>query len=136
MADEKKLKNVDNLYTEFESPAKARKVVSLAHFEKFKDATEALTSTTSLIEGKMSKKLKKALKKIAENDDFSSQTFAVADQALAKTIKEKFGLTCQSSSEAINRLMTCIRTQISALVPEWNPEEEAAMQLAISHGYV
>jgi hypothetical protein len=58
----------------------------------------------------------------------------VADHALAKTIKEKFGLSCQSPSDTINRLMTCIRSQIASLVPDWNPEEAAAMQLAISHG--
>lgn len=103
----------------------------MAHFEKFKDATEALTSVTSLIEGKMSKKLKKALKKITAKE--SEQTFAVADPKLANTIKEQFGVNCQST-EAVNRLMTCIRSQITTLVPEWNPEEEHAMQLAISHG--
>ena len=133
LADEKKLKNVDKLFSEFETPAKASKVVSLAHFEKFKDSTEALTATTALIEGKMSKKLKKTLKKITGNE--SGETFAVADPALAKTIKEKFGVNCQAS-DTVNKLMTCIRGQISSLVPEWNPEEEAAMQLAISHGYV
>ena len=133
LSDENKLKNVDTLYSDFETPSKASKVVSLAHFEKFKDATEALTSVTSLVEGKMSKTLKKALKKIGAKE--SGETFAVADAKLANTIKDKFGVNCMAT-ENVTRLMTCIRSQMHALIPEWNTEEEAAMQLAVSHGYV
>lgn len=133
LTDEKKLKHVDSLLSEFDSPSKAAQVVSLEHFEKFKDATDALTSVTSLIEGKLSKRLKKALKKITARHE--GETFAVADPKLANAIHDKFGVNCQAT-EAVQRLMTCIRSQVASLVPEWNPEEEAAMQLAISHGYV
>lgn len=133
LTDEKKLKHVDSLWSEFDSPSKAAQVVSLEHFEKFKDATDALTSVTSLIEGKLSKRLKKALKKITARHE--GETFAVADPKLANAIHDKFGVNCQAT-EAVQRLMTCIRSQVASLVPEWNPEEEAAMQLAISHGYV
>ena len=119
------------MYEHFSTPGKAGKLVSLHHLEKYKDATEALTSVTSLIEGRMSKRLKKALKKLAAQE--TSEVMAVADSKLAQTIKEKFGLEC-TASDAVQKLMSCIRSQLPSLVPDWNLEEEAAMQLAISHG--
>ena len=121
------------MYEQFETPAKAGKLVHLQHLEKYKDATEALASVTSLIEGRMSKRLKKALKKVASQDE--KPVIAVADSKLATAIKEKFSLEC-TASESVQKLMSCIRSQLPTLVPNWNLEEEAAMQLAISHGYV
>lgn len=124
------------MYDHFSSPSSAGKLVSLSHFEKYKDATEALTSVTSLIEGKMSKKLKKTLKKIVDEEGGEEKVMlAVADSKLGQTIKEKFNLDCMAT-DAVQKLMSCIRSQLPSLVPDWNADEEAAMQLAISHGYV
>lgn len=131
--DDKKLAKIDTLYEEFSSPTKASKLVKLEHFEKFKDATEALTSVTSLVEGKLSKKLKKALKNISSTSP--GDVLGVADPKLGTAIKDKFAIDCQAT-EAVQRLMSCVRGQLPSLVPEWSHQEEAAMQLAISHGYV
>lgn len=130
MKNEKKLSKIDSLFDEFSTPEKASKLVELQHFEKFKDASEALTSVTSLVEGKMSKKLKKALKKISHDD-----VLGVADAKLGTVIKDKFSIECQAT-DAVQKLMACIRSQLPALVPEWSAHEESAMQLAISHGLV
>lgn len=108
-------------------------MVKLQHFEKFKDASEALTSVTSLVEGKISKKLKKALKQIVPIS--SNDVLGVADAKLGSVIKDKFSIDCQAT-DTVQKLMACIRSQLPALVPEWSPQEESAMQLAISHGLV
>ncbi|GBP46635.1 Nucleolar protein 58 [Eumeta japonica] len=63
LLDEAKLTQIDDLYQEFNSPEGASAVVKLKNFVKFEDTTEALAATTAIIEGKISKPLKKALKK-------------------------------------------------------------------------
>ena len=108
-------------------------MIELQHFEKFKDATEALTAVTSLVEGKVSKKLKKALKKVVSTSP--NDILGVADAKLGTVIKDKFSIECQAT-DAVQKLMTCIRSQLPSLVPEWSSQEESAMQLAISHGLV
>ena len=123
---------MDNLYKEFESAKKANKLLSLKHFERFRDTTEAISSATALIEGKMNKKLKKMLKKIVVKEN---EELAVSDAALGKAIKDKLNIGCVTSS-VIQELMTCIRSQIENLIPEWSAEDEGAMQLGLSHGLV
>nr|XP_027197166.1 nucleolar protein 58-like [Dermatophagoides pteronyssinus] len=130
--DESKLNQPANLYKEFENAKKATKLLSFECNQKFKDATDALTSTTALIEGKLSKRLKKFLSKKVLSV-YSDETLAVADAKLAGSIKEKLDIQCVTSN-AVQELMTCIRIHLPELVPDWNEDEEAAMQLGLSHG--
>lgn len=132
--DEKKLKETDNLIQEFQDSKKAGKLVKLEHFERFKDASEALTAITSTIEGKVPKKLKKMMKKVVVGK-LADSKLALVDPKIGTSLKESFGLDCVAT-EAVQKLMTCIRSQIESLVPEWSIEEDRAMQLAISHGSV
>ena len=122
------------MYKEFENAKKATKLLSFECNQKFKDATDALTSTTALIEGKLSKRLKKFLSKKVLSV-YSDETLAVADAKLAGSIKEKLDIQCVTSN-AVQELMTCIRIHLPELVPDWNEDEEAAMQLGLSHGWV
>lgn len=78
--------------------------MKLKHFSKFGDMTEALSAATAAIEGKMSKSLKKVLKKVFASD--AHEQLAVADAKLGSVIKViqymcmytvKFTLTCTSS---------------------------------------
>lgn len=121
----------DNLFKDFETPSKASKLLTLQQFTKYDDAAEALTCTTSVIEGKMSKKLRKMLKKVAA--DLPGLQLAVADPKLGTNIRDKLAIDCVSTT-AIQELMCCIRSQVHSLIPEWSPEEESAMQLALAHG--
>ena len=73
-------------------------------FEKFKDTTDALASAAALIEGKMSKGLKKVLKKVAASD--AHEKLAVADAKLGSVIKKKFELDCVYDSNVME-LMRC-----------------------------
>ncbi|XP_065834964.1 nucleolar protein 58-like [Oscarella lobularis] len=109
LLDEKKLQQVDNLYRDFETPDGASQVVKLKHFEKFDDMTEALSAATASIEGKMTKNLKKLLKKVAHDE------LAVADAKLGSSIKDKLSISCVTSS-AVQELMRGIRSQFTSLL--------------------
>ena len=122
LMDEKKLLKSDNLYDEFQSNAK--KMVKLQMFEKFKDTTDALASAAALIEGKMSKGLKKVLKKVDVQEKL-----AVADAKLGSCIKKKFEIDCVYDSNVME-LMRCIRSQLSDLIQD---KEMTAMSLGLAH---
>jgi nucleolar protein 58 len=60
---EGKLETVEDVGEHFLSEKSAKKFVRLEAFSKFKDTKDALAATSSLIEGKLPKKLKKFLEK-------------------------------------------------------------------------
>lgn len=130
LQDEHKLEQVDNLYKEFESPEKASKVVKLKHFSKFEDMTDALAATTAAVEGKMSKGLRKLLKKVFASS--AHDTLAVADSKLGNLIKEKYNVSCIHNN-AVNELMRCIRSQRSNLITGLPEEEINSMSLGLAH---
>ncbi|XP_070490474.1 nucleolar protein 58 [Chironomus tepperi] len=130
LLDEKKIKEVDNLYLEFDSPERANKILKLKHFEKFKDTTEALSAATAAVEGKLSKTLKKTLKKLTD-DDVQNQLL-VADAKLGSAIKEKLSLQCVSNT-GVQELMRCIRSQSESLLAGLPKKELTAMTLGLAH---
>jgi len=130
LMDEGKLAKSDSLYEDFESIDKARNVVQLKQFQKFEDTTEALSAATAAVEGKMSKSLKKLLKKVIAED--AHEKLAVADAKLGGSIQEKLDLSCVYDSK-IGELMRCIRSQISGLISGLPDKEMAAMELGLAH---
>jgi nucleolar protein 58 len=62
--------------------------LKLVNFEKFDDTTEALAAVTATVEGKISKPLKKLLKRLVNTD--VQEQLLVADSALGKAIKVRF----------------------------------------------
>lgn len=130
LLDEQKLQKVEDLYRDFETPEAASKVVKLKHFAKFADMTDALSAATAAIEGKMSKGLKKMLKKVVASD--VQEQLAVADAKLGSTIKEKLNISCVHSS-AIAELYRGIRAQMNSLITGIPESEIHAMALGLSH---
>ncbi|KAK4877296.1 hypothetical protein RN001_009802 [Aquatica leii] len=130
LLDAKKLKEADNLYHDFETPEAASKIVKLKHFEKFADTTEALAATTAAVEGKVSKSLKKALKRIVDKD--VQDQLLVADAKLGNAIKDKLSLQCVSNT-AVQELMRCIRSQSDSLIAGLPKKEMTAMALGLAH---
>ncbi|XP_023285586.1 nucleolar protein 58 [Seriola lalandi dorsalis] len=128
--DESKLQQVDSLYKEFETPEKANKIVKLKHFEKFQDTTEALAAATALVEGKIGKSLKKALKKVVAKE--AHEQLAISDAKLGGVIKEKLDLSCVHNT-AVAELMRCIRSQMESLITGLPPREISAMSLGLAH---
>ena len=131
--DDKKLAKVDKLVKAFNKGGdELEKLISLHHFEKFKSTTEAVDSAASLLESKIGKKLKKALKKSIVKQDLVEE-LAVADPKLGTKIKDKFDIECVSTN-AVQELMSLIRSKIDCLIPEWSAEDDMVMQLGTSHG--
>ena len=59
--------------------------LKLMQFEKFEDTTQALAAVTATVEGKISKPLKKLLKRLVDPE--VQEQLLVADSALGKAIK-------------------------------------------------
>eukprot|EP01112_Ceratiomyxa_fruticulosa_P013627 TRINITY_DN3840_c0_g1_i1.p1 TRINITY_DN3840_c0_g1~~TRINITY_DN3840_c0_g1_i1.p1 ORF type:complete len:676 (+),score=190.67 TRINITY_DN3840_c0_g1_i1:294-2321(+) len=127
--DEGKLQDVNNLYKDFETFEKASKVVSLQKFHKFESTADALVSTTALVESKLSKDLRKFLKKAMAD---SNEALAVADSKLGNIIKEKLDIKCVSDT-AVFELMRGIRSQINNLITGLADEDMNQMALGLSH---
>lgn len=66
--------------------------MKLKRFSKFVDMTDALSAATAAVEGKMSKGLKKLLKKVFASD--VQEQLAVADAKLGNVIKVYCGVRC------------------------------------------
>ncbi len=130
LMNEKKLQESDNLYKDFETLDAAKKVVKLKMFDKFEDTTEALAAATASVEGKMSKGLKKLLKKVVAKD--AQEKLAVADAKLGQAIQGKLDLQCVHDSK-ISELMRCIRSQADGLVSGIQDKEMTAMSLGLAH---
>lgn len=104
--------------------------VKLKHFEKFADTTEALAAMTATVEGKVSKSLKKTLKKFVDKD--VQDQLLVADAKLGNAIKDKLNLQCVSNT-AVQELMRCIRAQCESLLAGLPKKEMTAMALGLAH---
>jgi len=129
LLDEGKLAKSENLYEDFETIDQAKNMVKLKKFQKFEDTTEALSAATAAVEGKMSKSLKKLLKKVIAED--AHEKLAVADAKLGNSIQDKLQLNCVYDSK-ISELMRCIRSQVSGLI-SGSDKEMAAMELGLAH---
>ncbi|XP_012279274.1 nucleolar protein 58 [Orussus abietinus] len=129
LLDENKLAKTENLYNDFETPESASRIIKLKHFEKFADTTEALAATTAAVESKLSKSLKKVLKKHCTE---LQEQLAVADAKLGNVIKDKLSLQCISNT-AVQELMRCIRSQMDSLLAGFPKKEMTAMALGLAH---
>ncbi|KAK9824178.1 hypothetical protein WJX72_008339 [[Myrmecia] bisecta] len=121
------IKEAEDVWKDFETLESAQKVVKLKQFAKFDNTTEALAAATALGDSKLSKGLKKFLKKHAEGD-----TLAVLDSKLGNIVKEKLGIPCVYSS-GIMELARGIRNQMSGLISGLSSTELQPMSLGLSH---
>ncbi|GAB4813880.1 hypothetical protein N2152v2_000926 [Parachlorella kessleri] len=124
---EGKLKDAEDLFQDFESLESAQKVVKLKSFTKFENTAEALQAAASLVDSKLSKGLKKFLKKNAEGE-----TLAVMDAKLGGLIKEKLGIPCVYSG-AVMELTRGVRQQMAGLITDLAGQDLRPMSLGLSH---
>lgn len=102
LLDGKKLDKPDNLFKAFQTPESASGLLQLVSLEKFSDTVEALAAAQSALEGKVGKKLKRMMKKLAKEE--LHEELAVADAKLGGAIKETYGMDCVTNS-AVQELM-------------------------------
>ncbi|KAJ3079506.1 Ribosomal RNA processing protein 1 A [Quaeritorhiza haematococci] len=130
LLDDGKLTNPDDLWKDFETPEAANNVLKLKAFSKFENTNDALAAVTGLVEGKVSKNLKKFL--ADEIGEQSSDRLAVGDAKLGSAIAKKMGIKVVSDS-SVNELMRGIRAQLSSLISGIAESDMKAMVLGLSH---
>eukprot|EP00877_Chromochloris_zofingiensis_P001898 jgi/Chrzof1/11709/Cz06g06120.t1 len=124
---EDKLEKSEDLYSDFDTLDAAQKVVKLKAFSKFENTTEALAAATALVDSKLSKGLKKFLKKNAVGD-----TLALMDSKLGSIIKEKLGIPCIYSQQ-VQELSRGVRNQLQGLISGLAGANLTPMSLGLSH---
>ena len=103
-------------------------MVKLKAFDKFENTAEALQAAASMVDSKLSKDLKKFLKKHA-----SGETLAVLDAKLGSVIKEKLEIPCVFSS-GVSELTRGVRNQLAGLLAGLGGEAELRpMALGLAH---
>lgn len=117
----------EDMHSTFATPELAQEAVKLKGFCKFVDTTDALSSATASIEGKMSKALKKFVQTSIVDKGIQDE-LAVSDAKLGKVIQSKLGVKCIHDS-AVAELMRGIRSQIDNLITGLRSEDLSAMQL-------
>jgi len=129
----------------FTSADKTKSFVNLVSFQPFADTADAFAAASACLEGKVSKSLKSFLKKTMKKHSSiatSSESLAVADKALALSIKEsvpKFPCSMAHDSKT-NELFRGIRMHLESLMEDGDTQSSMltaqdlrAMQLGLSH---
>jgi len=119
--------DVQRLLGDCDSSA-ASKYFALEKFQPIRDTAEALQCATALVESKISKPLKKLLKKVADTEEL-----AVSDAKLGSLIKEKYNIQCVYSSVVLE-MMRVVRQHLTELASNSVTTDEASgMALGLAH---
>merc|ERR1711916_271265 len=129
--DEGKISEVDDVWKAFRSVEKAKKVVSLRAWQPFQDIANALSAATGIIDGELSKPLKKFLKKNIVKAGLED-TLAVADAKLGGLIKEGLKIPCVAS-QSVFELNRGIRSQLEGLLEDVSEKDVRNMRLGVAH---
>jgi nucleolar protein 58 len=103
----------------------------LKKFSRFKNTGDALKATTSLIDSKLGKSLKKFLAKEIVDKELN-ETLALSDAKLGGIIKEKMGIQCIHDS-SIDELLRGVRYQMTNLISGLSDSDLNTMSLGLSH---
>ncbi len=95
----------------FSDPTKAKKLVSLVHFEPFADTADAVTAAASCIDGGVSSGLKSFLKKQLKKSG-KGDSLAILDKNMVQGIRDAFPklpctLACDSRTHELFRGIRC-----------------------------
>mmetsp|Transcript_37879 Transcript_37879/g.78660 ORF Transcript_37879/g.78660 Transcript_37879/m.78660 type:complete len:533 (-) Transcript_37879:257-1855(-) len=140
VANEKKLKKTeaeDIFDTFFADESKATKNLELVSFQAFADTADAVSAATATLEGKTSSQLQSFLKKKRKITD--SETLAVADKALAVSMKENEVLSNlkivhdSKTQELFRGVRQYMGDLFDASDEGISSEDIKAMQLGLSH---
>ena len=106
--------------------------LQLQQFIKFKDTADALAATVAIIEGRVGKRLKSALKSLVAAG--VQEQLALADSRLGAAIRDKFELPCVWNAP-IQELHHCVREQLlkTLPIPGLAEEDLNSMRLGLAH---
>eukprot|EP00640_Fibrocapsa_japonica_P001963 CAMPEP_0113939314 /NCGR_PEP_ID=MMETSP1339-20121228/5646_1 /TAXON_ID=94617 /ORGANISM="Fibrocapsa japonica" /LENGTH=536 /DNA_ID=CAMNT_0000942783 /DNA_START=145 /DNA_END=1755 /DNA_ORIENTATION=- /assembly_acc=CAM_ASM_000762 len=122
---------VEDLWKEFETPEKASKMVKLKAFSAFSNTAEAVAAAAGVVEGKLSKGLKKFLSKAVVKKGVQDQ-MAVIDSKLGGLVKDKLDIQCVNDSKVME-LMRGVRQQMETLLSGVSEHDMRATRLGLSH---
>lgn len=132
MSDSGKLKDASDIQEAFSTSSKASGIAKLQAFSGFEDTADAVAAAANVIEGKLSKELKKFLSKNIVKKGLTDK-LAVADSKLGGAIKEKLEINVVSDS-AVFEIMRGIRGQLDTLLGgDVGEGGLKAMRLGLSH---
>ncbi|KER27202.1 snoRNA binding domain protein [Opisthorchis viverrini] len=129
--DEAGAREVSDLSKAFEDTTAMSQLVQLEKFVQFKDTRDALAAVTDVVEGRISKKLKKLLKKLYVKE-LRDDVLAVADKKLSMDISSKMNISTISDS-SVQNLMRAIRCHLSSLLPVVDDGHLTRMRLGLAH---
>jgi len=129
---DKKFEKCEDLFEDFASAEKAMKTVKLKSFLKFENTLDALESMSELVEGKLSKNLKKFLKKEISEEEKKQSRLIISDPKLASAITKKIGIEVLSDKNT-NELFRGIRCQLENLLTGISEHDLSSMSLGLSH---
>ncbi|THD25445.1 Nucleolar protein 5 [Fasciola hepatica] len=115
--DEKSIREVTDLSRAFDDTATMNQIIQLERFVQFRDTKDALSAAADVIEGRISKKLKKLLKKLYVKE-LRDDVLAVADKKLCMDI---------------TNLMRAIRCHLNSLLPVVEENHLSRMRLGLAH---
>nr|ACA96503.1 MAR-binding protein [Dunaliella salina] len=124
---EGKLKQTEDVSADFGTLEQAQKMVKLKAFSKFQDTTEAMEAATALVDSKLSKPMKKFLRKNVDGEEL-----AILDKKLGGIVQEKLGIPCVYSN-AVLELTRGIRNQLQGLISGLSGVDLKPMSLGLSH---
>ncbi|KAH9286631.1 Nucleolar protein 58 [Echinococcus granulosus] len=129
--NEKKLQEVKDLAKEFENTEFMNQMIQLEKFVGFEDTKEALLAAADTIEGKISKKLKRLLKKLYVKE-IRDDVLAVADKKLSQEIASKMSVSTLADS-SVQNLMRAVRAHMESLIPAIDESDLMRMRLGLAH---
>ncbi|KAA0192586.1 Nucleolar protein 5 [Fasciolopsis buskii] len=129
--DEAGVREVADLSKAFDDTATMNQFIQLERFVQFKDTKDALNAAADVIEGRISKKLRKLLKKLYVKE-LRDDVLAVADKKLCMDIASKMNIPTTSDS-TVQNLMRAIRCHIDSLIPIIEETHMTRMRLGLAH---
>ncbi|PPQ97106.1 hypothetical protein CVT26_001011 [Gymnopilus dilepis] len=133
VTDSAKIEKAD-LWEEFETPAKASKLLKLKALHRFTSTATAVEDISALQNGKLGKGLKQFLTEEVLEKGKGKESLVVIDPHLGRSITKKLGININAMSEgASGDLWRGIRSQITALLDGLDPKDLSTMSLGLSH---
>jgi nucleolar protein 58 len=142
MSDKAKVQS-PSLWKEFDSPESANNLLKLSAIHRFSSTAEAVEDATALVEGQMSKNLKRFLTdEISSKKKSKNEELVVVDPKLGGAISKKLGIQVISDTSVLD-LYRGIRQHLASLLSagakgssndgSLDPRDLSTMSLGLSH---